>query len=89
MKVRFRHLVLAPACQLSENSRRHVDDEAIGTIQQGQEWTPDVLLTLRCIVQEDLDAGVIFLQYKSLITLDHKLRKRLTVKRSSIITSKY
>lgn len=28
-EVRFKHLIMTPACELSDDSRCHVDDEAI------------------------------------------------------------
>lgn len=55
VKIGFWHLILTPASQLGENSRRHVDDEAVRAIEEGEEWSPDVLLALAGIVQEDFD----------------------------------
>lgn len=93
VKVGLGHLLLSPASELSENSRRHVDDEAVGAVQQGQEGSPDVLLALRCVIQEDLNTRAILLKTshnkKNYGSGCFQLCKQLTVKRSSIITSRY
>lgn len=69
VQVGLGHLLLTPAGELRENSRRHVDDEAVGAVQEGQERSPDVLLALRGVVQEDLDTRAILLKRFPLIVI--------------------
>ena len=63
VKIRLWHLFRAPASQLGEDSRSHVDDEAIGAVQEGQEWSPDIFLALWSVVYEDFNASSILLKY--------------------------
>lgn len=70
--VRLGHLLVAPAGQLGEDSRRHVDDEAVRAVQERQERRPDVLLALRGVVQEDFDAAAVLLRCSR---FNHELAK--------------
>lgn len=93
VKIRLGHLILAPASELGENSWWHIDNEAIRTVQKGQEWPPHILLTLRGVIQEYFNSWSILLKAPIANyhwhTFTEQLCQKLTVKRSSIITSRY
>lgn len=76
MDVGLGHLLGAPAGQLGEDSRRHVDDEAVRAVQEGQERGPDVLLALRGVVQEELDASAVLLRWQRFRDLITSLASR-------------
>lgn len=61
-EVRLGHLIVSPASQFSDNSRRHVNDEAIRAVEERQERPPNGLLASRSIIQEDINASAILLK---------------------------
>ncbi|PSN49543.1 hypothetical protein C0J52_04992 [Blattella germanica] len=63
LEVGLFHQLLAPAGDLRNDTRCHVRDESIRTIQQIQEWAPNRFVLLRRVLSENLDSGVVFLQH--------------------------
>lgn len=66
VQIRFGHLILTPACNLSNNFRGHMYNETIRTIKEREEWAPNGFFALSSVVQENFNASVIFLKNKNL-----------------------
>jgi len=62
VQVGLGHGLMAPAGELGEDARRHVDNEAILAVQQVEERTPDALLQLAGRLMEQIHPGAILLQ---------------------------
>lgn len=64
MKIGLRHLILSPAGKFCENSRRHINDETIRTIQKRKEWSPDIFLAFWSVFQKYFNSWSILLKWK-------------------------
>lgn len=62
VKIGLGHGLVTPAGKLGQNARCHVDNEAILTVQQIEEWTPDTLLDLARCLMEEIHTRTILLQ---------------------------
>jgi len=65
------HGLRTPAGQFGDDPRGHVDDKAVGAVQQVEEWAPHGLTLARCVLTENLDTAAVLLFQ---IRFDHFLQ---------------